>query len=73
MEPPYNICLYPGTGTFDGKSGDHILLAPAYNVTEADIKLIVDITARVIKDFFEDYFTTEATYCDRNHSFWESG
>lgn len=34
------ISLYPGTGTADGTLGDHVLLAPAYNSTPEDIKLI---------------------------------
>lgn len=52
MQEPYNISLYPGTGTVDGRRGDHILIAPAYNVTEEDIKYIVDTTAGVVEKFF---------------------
>ncbi|KAL0259534.1 hypothetical protein SLS55_005271 [Diplodia seriata] len=52
MEPKYSISVYPGTGTADGKSGDHVLLAPAYNVTEADVEKIVDLTTGVITEFF---------------------
>ncbi|KAG9686998.1 PLP-dependent transferase, partial [Aureobasidium melanogenum] len=49
---PHNITLYPGTGTADGKIGDHILLAPAYNVTAEVIELIVQKTAKVIEEYF---------------------
>jgi adenosylmethionine-8-amino-7-oxononanoate aminotransferase len=35
------IC-YPGGGTIDGKSGDHVLLAPPYIVNRGDIDAIVD-------------------------------
>ena len=52
MQDPYNISLYPGSGTVDGHRGDHILLAPAYNVTEDEIRYIVDTTAAVIFQFF---------------------
>jgi hypothetical protein len=52
MQEPYNISLYPGSGTVDGRRGDHILLAPAYNVTEDEIRYIVDTTAAVIFQFF---------------------
>ena len=52
MREPYNISLYPGTGTVDGTRGDHILLAPAYNVTEDEIRYIVDTTTAVIYQFF---------------------
>jgi adenosylmethionine-8-amino-7-oxononanoate aminotransferase len=33
---------YPGGGTLDGKSGDHVLLAPPYIATPEDIDMIVD-------------------------------
>ena len=52
MQEPYNISLYPGSGTADGCRGDHVLLAPAYNVTEDEIRHIVDTTAAVIFNFF---------------------
>lgn len=52
MEPDYSISIYPGTGTVDGKFGDHVLLAPAYNVTRAEVEKIVDLTTKVITDFF---------------------
>ena len=34
------IC-YPGGGTADGVSGDHVLIAPPFNVTEHEIEEIV--------------------------------
>ncbi|KAJ9638372.1 hypothetical protein H2199_007060 [Coniosporium tulheliwenetii] len=52
MKPGYDIYLYPGSGTVDGKVGDHILMAPAYNVTRADIELIANTTTRTVVDFF---------------------
>ena len=55
MQEPYNISLYPGTGTADGKRGDHIILAPAYTVSEADIHHIVDTTVKTIKTFFHRF------------------
>ncbi|KAI4731434.1 aminotransferase, class III [Aureobasidium sp. EXF-10728] len=53
LSDPHNITLYPGSGTVDGKIGDHILLAPAYNVTADVIELIVQKTARVIEEYFQ--------------------
>jgi adenosylmethionine-8-amino-7-oxononanoate aminotransferase len=35
------LAVYPGGGTVDGVVGDHILLAPPYIATEAEIDLIV--------------------------------
>ena len=55
MRSPYNISLYPGSGTADGIKGDHILIAPAYNVTSADVHMIVDTTAAVIRAFFDGH------------------
>jgi hypothetical protein len=52
MQQPYSISLYPGTGCADGKSGDHVILAPAYNITSEEVRQIVDITAQVIVRFF---------------------
>ena len=52
MREPYNISLYPGSGTVDGRKGDHVLLAPAYNVTEDEIRHIVGTTVAVVKQFF---------------------
>lgn len=50
--PDYGISLYPGTGTVDGRVGDHVLIAPAYNATERDVEIIVDLSVRVIEDVF---------------------
>ena len=55
MQEPYNISLYPGTGTADGKRGDHIILAPAYTVDEAEVHHIVDTTAKTIRSFFRRF------------------
>jgi len=55
LQPEYSVSIYPGTGTVDGRTGDHVLLAPAYNTTESDIKLIADTTVKVIEDFFAEF------------------
>ncbi|KAK0829151.1 hypothetical protein LTR03_016337 [Friedmanniomyces endolithicus] len=55
MQEPHNISLYPGTGSVNGRSGDHILIAPAYTVTAQEIQHVVDVTARVIELFFHKY------------------
>jgi adenosylmethionine-8-amino-7-oxononanoate aminotransferase len=36
------LACYPAGGTVDGRSGDHVLLAPPYIATSADIDMIVD-------------------------------
>jgi adenosylmethionine-8-amino-7-oxononanoate aminotransferase len=37
------MACYPMGGTVDGRWGDHVLLAPPYIVTAAEIDRIVDI------------------------------
>lgn len=39
------LLIYPGGGTVDGRQGDHILLAPPYNVTDEELQMIVDLLA----------------------------
>jgi adenosylmethionine-8-amino-7-oxononanoate aminotransferase len=36
------LACYPAGGTVDGRSGDHVLLAPPYIATSEDIDMIVD-------------------------------
>lgn len=36
----------------DGAKGDHVLLAPPYNVTKEEIDIIVERTGKVIRDAF---------------------
>ena len=36
------LAAYPMGGTLDGRLGDHIIVAPPYIVTAADIDTIVD-------------------------------
>ncbi len=42
------LLVYPSGGTADGRSGDHILLAPPYNVTDAELDMIVDLLGQTI-------------------------
>ena len=36
------LACYPGSGTIDGERGDHVLIAPPFIATEADIAAIVE-------------------------------
>lgn len=42
------LMVYPGSGTVDGFTGDHVLLAPPYNVTDAQIDFVADCLLRAI-------------------------
>ncbi|MGJ4943020.1 aspartate aminotransferase family protein [Bradyrhizobium sp. HKCCYLS1011] len=41
---------YPGGGTVDGRSGDHVLLAPPYIASPEDIDVIVDKLGTAVDD-----------------------
>jgi len=42
------LMVYPMGGTIDGRSGDHVLLAPPFIVTEAELDMIVERLAGAI-------------------------
>ncbi|CAG7944141.1 unnamed protein product [Penicillium olsonii] len=50
LKPEHAISLMPGSGGADGVNGDHIILAPPYNTTQEEIRLMVDRTVRVIQE-----------------------
>ncbi|KIW32102.1 uncharacterized protein PV07_03672 [Cladophialophora immunda] len=37
------VAVYPGSSTVDGKKGDHAILSPPYNVTEDELRKIVEV------------------------------
>lgn len=43
------LLCYPMGGTADGEQGDHVLLAPPFTVTAAEIDAIAELTAQAIK------------------------
>lgn len=47
------IMLYPGTGSADGLKGDHIIIAPPYNVTAEDIDMIVVAAQKAVNSAFD--------------------
>ncbi|KAF1950063.1 aminotransferase [Byssothecium circinans] len=50
--------VYPGTGSADGKSGDHVIISPAYDVTEVDVNLIVERFGNLVDHFFATFTPT---------------
>ncbi|MCX8134489.1 MAG: aspartate aminotransferase family protein [Roseococcus sp.] len=44
------LACYPMGGTIDGRRGDHVILAPPYTVTEAELEMILDRFAAAIQD-----------------------
>ncbi|RPB03321.1 aminotransferase [Choiromyces venosus 120613-1] len=51
------MSFYPGNGTADGVKGDHVLIAPMYDVTEEDCDFIVGKVLGVIEAVFEEIDT----------------
>ena len=47
-----NITFYHGQGTVDGIKGDHLIVAPGYNVTKEDIEMIVERLVKAIDGGF---------------------
>ena len=43
------LACYPAGGTMDGRSGDHVLLAPPYIATPDDIDMIVDVLGTAVE------------------------
>ena len=52
LKEPHCIQVYPGTGTFDGVSGDHIIIAPAYNVVTSDVEWMVKKIGCLVTHYF---------------------
>ena len=50
------LLVYPGSGTVDGRQGDHVLLAPPYIVTDAEVDVIVERLGEAV-----DAATADAT------------
>lgn len=48
LQPEYSISLYGSSGTIDGIRGDHVILAPPYNVSKEEIDIIVDTFEKVL-------------------------
>ncbi|KAI1412876.1 aminotransferase, class III [Hypoxylon sp. FL1857] len=52
LSPPYNMAVYYGQGCAGHGRGDHVMIMPAYNVTQDVVETIVDKFALVINDVF---------------------
>jgi adenosylmethionine-8-amino-7-oxononanoate aminotransferase len=37
------VAVYPGAGTVDGIEGDHVLIAPPYTVSDAELEVVVTV------------------------------
>jgi len=48
----FNMTIYPGTGTYDGIKGDHIIIAPPFTITKKEIDYIVNALLLIINEVF---------------------
>ncbi|GAC1347663.1 MAG: aspartate aminotransferase family protein [Acetobacteraceae bacterium] len=54
------LAIYPCSGTLNGSSGDHIIIAPPYIVGESDLQDIVDRLGAAIDRVFSQFTTSGA-------------
>jgi len=54
LQEPFGITFYPGQGTVDGWRGDHVIVAPAYNVSQEDVEMIVERMAGAVDALFAE-------------------
>lgn len=54
ISPSFNMTFYPGTGSVNGIEGDHIILAPPFNITDKDVETIVSGVVAVIQQVFSE-------------------
>lgn len=69
LSHPFNISVYPGTGTKDGIKGDHIILAPAYNITVKDVDHIVEVVSAVVNTAFRQCTFYERKSADLKNTY----
>ncbi|KAF1980014.1 PLP-dependent transferase [Bimuria novae-zelandiae CBS 107.79] len=52
----FQIHVYPGSGSANphGKEGDHIILAPPFDINEDEVNLIVDRVGALVDHFFKE-------------------
>ncbi len=43
------LIIYPGSGSVDGESGDHLMLGPPFVITEAEMDKVVDLLYQAIQ------------------------
>jgi adenosylmethionine-8-amino-7-oxononanoate aminotransferase len=48
------VIFYPGAGSVDGVRGDHLMVAPPFVITEAEIDEVVSILRDSILDVWEE-------------------
>lgn len=51
----FGVAVYPGMFTIDGTKGDHVLLAPPYNVTESELRNIVEVMKSAYDNFEKEF------------------
>ena len=60
LNKPHNIHVYPGAGSCDGNSGDHIMISPAFNITYEEVETIANRVCQLVEDFFDEYDMTHS-------------
>ena len=48
------VAVYPGSGTVDGKVGDHVIIAPPYTITVGEIGFVVKTLRTAYREIVEE-------------------
>jgi adenosylmethionine-8-amino-7-oxononanoate aminotransferase len=49
------LMIYPGSGSLDGRAGDHLMVGPPFCINESEIIQLVEILAGVVADIIPNY------------------
>lgn len=58
------LMIYPNAGCVDGVRGDHVLIAPPFNVTPAEVDKIVDLLGQTVDAVFQSNPSTVRAIAD---------
>ena len=58
------VALYPGTGTVDGILGDHVLVAPPYNVSIEEVDELIKVFGEVVDEVFATHTLQAPQPCE---------
>lgn len=50
----FKVYIYPGGGTVDGVDGDHVIVAPPFDISEKEMDHLVDGISMAIRAVFAE-------------------
>lgn len=52
LSSPFNLMIYSGKGGVDGINGDHLILAPHYNISKKNVEHVAKTLSNVVYKYF---------------------